>query len=218
MIGGAPHGRSLPRPQRSTRAPALAGIVGPAAFIAAWVSAGLLTAGYSPVDDAISRLAAVGAPTRVLMTAGFVCFGVAVPAYALELRRHLGGAAWMGAAVSGAATLGVALFPLGASAAIDGVHNAMAASGYLALVAVPLLGAGRLGQAGHPRAAVASLVAAVVAGGCLAATLLVPAHGLYQRAGLTVVDVWLMASAFAIIGWPRRVAPSAPQAHRSARS
>jgi hypothetical protein len=44
-----------------------------------------LTKGYSPVQESISRLAAVGAPKRRLMTAGFVCFGVAVPAYGVAL-------------------------------------------------------------------------------------------------------------------------------------
>lgn len=189
------------------------GIVGPAAFITAWVVAGTLTAGYSWTDDAISRLAAVGAPARVLMTAGFVGFGIGVPVYAIALRRHLAGPAWIAAVTSGAATLGVALFPLGTSSAIDGAHNAMAASGYLALAAIPFLAAHPLLVGQHRAAGVSSLVVAGLAGACLAASLVGPNHGLYQRAGLTLVDVWLMASALAII---RTCSPG--QAHRSARS
>ncbi len=191
------------RSERLARLSATAGIVGPAAFIAAWAVAGARTAGYSAVDDAISRLAASGAPTRALMSAGFVCFGIALPVYALALRRHLGGRSWMAAAASGAATLGVALFALGTSSAIDHVHNAMAGVGYLALVATPLLAARPLVEVGHHRAAVASLVAAGAAGVCLVATLVGPAHGLYQRVGLTIVDAWLMASALVIIGRTR---------------
>ncbi len=210
MIRGAPE---LPS-DNAVRPLAPAGIVGPAAFIIAWVAAGVLTAGYSGVDDAISRLAASGAPHRALMTAGFVCFGIALVVYALVLRRWLGGPAWMAAGMTGAATFGVALFPLGTSSAIDGVHNAMAAFGYLTLVAVPLLAARPLVEAGHHRAAVASLLAAGLAGASLGATLLGPAHGLFQRAGLTVVDIWLMASAVAIMGGPPRpprFGPSGPQ-------
>ncbi len=198
-------GRSTPSstirvsPRDVTRLALVAGIVGPAAFIAAWVVAGALTTGYSWIDDAISRLAAVGAPARVLMTAGFVCFGVGLPVYAIALRRHLAGRAWIAAVTSGAATLGVALFPLGTSSTIDGAHNAMAASGYLALVAIPLLAARPLLVARRRAVAVGSLVVAGLAGACLAASLVGPAHGLYQRAGLTLVDLWLMTGALAIL-------------------
>jgi len=191
------------RYERLARVSAPAGIVGPAAFIAAWAVAGARAAGYSAVDDAISRLAALGAPTRALMSAGFVCFGIALPVYALALRRHLGGRSWMAAAASGAATLGVALFALGMSPAIDHVHNALAGVGYLALVATPMLAVRPLVEVGHHRAAVASLVAAGAAGVCLVATLVGPAHGLYQRVGLTIVDAWLMASALVLIGRTR---------------
>ncbi len=185
--------------ERGARLVPVAGIVGPAAFIVAWMVAGALTTGYSWIDDAISRLAAVGAPARVLMTAGFVCFGVGVPVYAIVLRRHLAGPAWIAAVTSGAATLGVALFPLGTSSTIDGAHNAMAAAGYLALVAIPLLAVRPLVVARQRAVAVGSLVVAALAGACLAASLVGPAHGLYQRAGLTVVDLWLMAGALAIL-------------------
>lgn len=196
----------------------VAGIVGPAAFIAAWVVAGTLTAGYSWTDDAISRLAAVGAPDRLLMTAGFVGFGVAVPLYAIALRRHLAGPAWVAAVTTGAATLGVALFPLGTSPTVDGAHNAMAASGYLALAAIPLLAARPLVEAHHRTAAIGSWVVAGLAGACLAASLVGPSHGLFQRAGLTLVDVWLMVSALVIIRVYRCRSASDGQAQRSARS
>src|SRR5258708_7519274 len=86
-----------PRPESVTRRPgrriagraAVGGLIGPAAFVGAWALGGALKEGYSPTNDAISRLAAIGASTRPLMTSGFVCFGIAVPAYALALRRRL---------------------------------------------------------------------------------------------------------------------------------
>src|SRR5258708_2736507 len=88
-----------PRPESVTRRPgrriagraAVGGLIGPAAFVGAWALGGALKEGYSPTNDAISRLAAIGASTRPLMTSGFVCFGIAVPAYALALRRRLRG-------------------------------------------------------------------------------------------------------------------------------
>jgi len=188
----------------------LAGIVGPAGFIGAWATSGARTAGYSSLHDAISELARVGAPSRAVMTGGFVCFGVAVPIYAVALRRNLRGPAWIGAAVSGVATLGIALFPLGVSTRIEGVHNGLAALGYLSLVATPMLAVRPLIEAGHCRAAALSAAVSGVAAVCLAATLLGPAHGLFQRSGLTLVDLWLMAGALTAL---RR-----DQAHRSANS
>ena len=67
----------------------VAGVVGPSAFVAAWAIAGARRDGYSPVDDAISRLAEVGASSRPVMNAGFVTFGVAVPTFAVAARAAL---------------------------------------------------------------------------------------------------------------------------------
>ena len=78
--------------------------MGPAAFVAAWAVSGATTDGYSPVHDAISDLAAVGAPTRVAMTAGFVVFGVGLIAFGFALRTALDGHAWVAALATGACT------------------------------------------------------------------------------------------------------------------
>lgn len=174
-----------------------AGVVGPTGFVAAWAIGGATTKGYSPVDDAISRLAATGADTRGLMTAGFVCFGVGVPVYGLTLRRELPGRAWLAAVASGSATLGVAAFPLDVSSTIDRVHGGFAVAGYITLAMVPLLASRTLWRQGHRRATAASLIVAMTSGACLAATAVGPAHGLFQRLGLTIVDGWLVASAIA---------------------
>jgi hypothetical membrane protein len=185
-----------------TKRRALGGIIGPAAFVTAWAACGAAKRGYSPVDDAISRLAAVGTATRPFMTAGFVCFGVSVPIYATALRRHLPGSAWLTAVSTGIATLGVAAFPLDVSATIDTVHGVMATIGYATLAATPLLAVRPLTSAGHREAATISLAAGVVAGLSLAATVLGPAHGLFQRMGLTTGDLWLAASAVALLRTP----------------
>ena len=163
----------------------LAGVVGPAAFVGAWVAGSILRRrdGYSPVDDPISGLAEIGSSTRPLMTAGFVAFGVAVPVFAALDRRDLGAPATTALVVAGLGTLGVAAIPLHP---VDDVplHAVAAIAGYVGLAAAPAL-------ARTDR----SVPLAMLSAACLAATALGPAHGVLQRAGLTVVDAWIVRRA-----------------------
>ncbi len=175
---------------------ALGGVVGPIAFVAAWAIGGFVTDDYSPVEDAISELAAVGASTRLLMTAGFVAYGIGVGLFAVALRHALPGRAWLAAAVSALATLGVAATPLDHSAFVDDLHGVFAGTGYVALAALPLLARPYLST---PRARGASVVAGAVSGVCLALTLTGDAHGLFQRAGLGAGDIWIVATAIALL-------------------
>jgi hypothetical membrane protein len=179
---------------------AAGGVIGPIAFVVAWVTCGWATTGYSPRHDAISRLAAVGAPTRVAMTVGFVVFGVGLLAFAWPLRQAVRGRAWSAAAVCGLATLGVAAVPLGWIS--DGLHGGLAGLGYVALAAVPLLAAPDLMRRGHRASALASVVTAAVSAGCLLATTVATDHGLYQRLGLTVGDIWIVVAATVILARP----------------
>lgn len=181
------------------------GIAGPAAFVSAWLVGGAVQPGYSPVDDAISQLAAVGAPTRGLMTSGMVAFGLGVPAYASSLRESVPGPAWTTAVGTGLATLGVAAAPLGASPATDAVHVGLAALAYATLAATPLLGARALAGSGHQLAARLSVATGVASGACLAATAIGPASGLLQRIGLTLGDAWLVATAAWMLSGGRAV-------------
>jgi hypothetical protein len=195
--------------RRRTREAAVGGLIGPAGFVGAWVIAGLIKPDYSPVEDAISRLAAIGASTRPLMTCGFVCFGVAVPTYAWALRRWMGGPAWVTAVGTGAATLAVAAVPLGMSSTGDLVHGGLATAGYVTLAATPILAARTLWGSGRRSAAALSLAMGVGSGLCLAATLAGRYHGLWQRAGLTVGDIWLLASAAAMVSGASVMTPRA---------
>jgi hypothetical membrane protein len=174
---------------------ALGGIVGPIAFVAAWSIGGLAAPHYSAIDDAISHLAEVGAPTRPFMTAGFVVFGIGLPVYAGALRASLPGWSWVTAAATGLATLGVAAAPLGRSTSGDGVHGILAGAGYVTLALTPLLAAGPLRRAGRSTLANLSVAAGALAGLSLLATTTAEANGLFQRLGLTVVDVWIVATA-----------------------
>ncbi len=192
---------------RKRRAAALGGIIGPVAFAGAWIATGAAAGHYSPVDDAISRLAAVHAPTRAAMTAGFVAFGVGVPCYAWALRCALPGRAWLTAAATGLATLGVAAAPLDRSATGDHLHACFAGLGYVTLAATPLLAAITLRRDNQRAAARVSAGAGAFAAASLALTLTGNAHGLFQRAGLSAGDAWIVASAIAMLR-----GPSAPPA------
>jgi hypothetical protein len=174
-------------------------VIGPAGFITAWAAGAAVTSmPYSSVDDAISRLAAVGADTRWLMTAGFVTFGLSLPAYAWALRSVVPGRAWMTAAATGLATLAVAATPLDRSDTVDRLHAVFAGLGYVTLAATPLLAARPLLALGHRRLAHAGLVAGTTSAVALVLTTTDLPTGLFQRAGLTVTDAWIAASALAM--------------------
>jgi hypothetical protein len=190
------------------RAAALGGVVGPAAFIGAWtIGAAVTSRQYSSTDDAISRLAAVGADTRALMTAGFVAFGVGLPLYASALRRVVSGSAWMTAAATGVATLAVAATPLDRSATVDTWHGVAAGIGYVTLAATPLLAARPLAQRGHRVLATAGVLAGTLSAISLVLTTTGLPTGLFQRLGLTATDIWIATSALAIAGGRLRAKP-----------
>ena len=170
---------------------ALAGIGAPASFITGWVAGGLRAKDYDPLRDAISQLARVGAPTRPLMTAGFLGFSALAPFWARTLSASLGQPrvrTAIGTATVG--TLAVAALPLGASYG-DGPHAAAAGVSYLAMVATPMVGAP--GLEGNARRA--SYAVSGVAAIALVASLTGRYDGGFQRLGLTSVDAWYIAMA-----------------------
>jgi hypothetical protein len=172
--------------------------VGPAAFVTGWVVGGAaMPSGYSPVRNAISRIAAVGSPERATMTAAFVVYGVGVAVGALGMRRTLLRPCWVPAMVNGLATLAVAATPLDRSSTVDALHGLSATIGYLTITAVPLVAAPRLRRHGFRRAAVLSLVGAVVSAVCLVLTAFSESKGLFQRVGLLSGDLWFVTTAVA---------------------
>lgn len=186
-------------PSAAVRWAALGGVVGPAAFVGAWVAGAVVTnVTYSSIEDAISRLAALGADTRPLMTAGFTGFGIGLPAYAWALRRTVAGPAWAAAALAGLATLSVAALPLDRSDSVDTWHGVAAGIGYLAVAATPLLAARPLRRAGHDLLGRLGIASGAVSAAALALTATGTATGLFQRLGLTAADAWIAASGVAI--------------------
>ena len=182
----------------SRRVLAVGGLVGPAAFVTAWSVLGASASGYSPTHESISRLAAMDAPTRAAMTAGFLVFAAGATLYALALRQGLPGPAWKLALATAVATGAVAAVPLG-TAASDKAHVAFAALAYGALAATPLAAARPLARQGRPRWAAMSAVCALAGAALLVASVSTELTGLFQRAGLGLLDGWIAASSMALI-------------------
>lgn len=180
--------------------------MGPAVFVAAWAILGARRAGYSPVDDPISRLAAVGAPTRWPMTAALVALGAGIGAYAPGLRAALPGGRGpsIAAAATAAATIGVAAIPLGAAYG-DAPHAIPTGVAYVTLAATPLLGGRALLASGPRGAARVSIAMGMLSGVALVASIVSPRGvGLLQRIGLTTAHAWIAASASWIVLGGRR--------------
>lgn len=189
------------------RAPTLGaagGVVGPVAFITAWTALGSMQPHYSPSADPISRLAAIDAPTSVAMTAGFLAFAAGALLYSRELRVALPGPAALAAAISGAASIGIAATPLGS--ALGGTPHAICAGiAYAAIATTPILGGRSLGQQGRQRAAVVSIAIGLASAVSLAASSLAsPWAGLLQRLGLTLGDAWIVATAWHLLPRSKR--------------
>ena len=182
-------------------------MLAPTSFVGAWLVGGLMADGYDPLSDAISRLAAEGAPTRLLMTAGLVAFGVLVPVWARVLGDRLGSPALRRVvATAGLAALAVALLPLTREGGTlqDALHTVAAGIGYVAMAATPLVAAPLLRRRGHSHAAAASVAVGILSATSLVATLVVGEDGTvgsggFQRLGLTVVDAWHVVAATAVL-------------------
>jgi hypothetical membrane protein len=180
---------------------AAAGAVGVGAFVAAWSACGLLRDHYSPIDDAISRLAEVGAPYRAWMTVGFVTFGAGMILFSQAARLAVPGPSWLAAVVTGVAALGVAAAPLGRA---DAAHYVFAVIGYVSLAALPMLAADRFRRVGAVGWARWSVGAGVGSAIFLALSALNGDHGLTQRIGLGLTDLWVVTAATSMI-WSGRL-------------
>lgn len=180
-------------PSPAVSVAALAGVVGPAAFIAAWGILGAGASDYSAVREPISRLAASGASTRGAMTAGLVALGTGLVCSAIVLRDESPGPSWALAAGTGVSALGVAAAPLG-SPLSDDIHGVVATIGYATLAATPIAASVAMALQCRRHWARTSMVAGAVCGLCLLASTAVPARGLFQRVGLTSGHLWVMVT------------------------
>jgi Protein of unknown function (DUF998) len=76
---------------RGSRLRAVCGLVGPAAFTAAWAVGTARQPGYSAANEHISGLAAPDARAPHVMVSGFLALGTCTVLFAKELWEHLGG-------------------------------------------------------------------------------------------------------------------------------
>lgn len=132
------------------------------------------------------------------MTTGFVFFGFLVPLFARAVKLSVNRSAAIALSVTALATLGVALTPLDRSEAVDGWHSLFAGLGYLALGAAPVFAWPQLRVDGRRTLGFVGLVAAAIAAVSLPLSLTDYPTGLFQRLGLTAVDLWIIGLALSI--------------------
>jgi len=178
---------------------AFGGLTGPAVFVADWAVLGANRTGYSPVNEAISRLAQMGASSRPAMTAGFILYGAGLMAYGAALRQSISGTAWLWVAATGVLTFGVAAAPLGTPTS-GAFHAAFASAGYAALCGAVVALLPKVSVLGYH----CSRRGALLGGATTAALLVVsvavgPGHGLTQRLGLTLGDTVIALSALRLL-------------------
>jgi hypothetical protein len=117
-----------------------------------------------------------------------------LPASAVAWKAALGGRAWILVAATGISTLAVAATPLDHSELVDRLHEVAAAAGYITLAAIPLAARTGLISRGFARHAAVGTALSIVSAASLVVSLAVEQTGLFQRLGLTVIDLWLVAS------------------------
>lgn len=215
-----------PRHPRWVRAAAGFAAVGVTAYVASWAVAGRLRVGYSPSEQAISELFAVGAPAgpRALVIAGLAVSGVAFLALAPALDRALPGRGHLGpvlVAMAGVGTLAIIAAPCtvgcpGAGAtSTDTWHGIWAGVGYGGLATAPLAVAWRVRDGDPVLARWSWLIggASAVLLVSFTAGLLPLPSGLHQRVFNTVADAWyLLVAARILTGRPlRRSTPETPR-------
>lgn len=193
----------MPTPRKPLASGLAAGaIVGPVAFIASWLVGGMLSDGYDPLHDAISRLAATGAPTAPILNSGLIAYGLGVGAAALVLHRMFGRPSAMALAANALLTFGVLATPLDRSPTVDRLHTIFAGGAYVALAVASMLAAVEFRRRQDVRAARVSAIVGVVTAASLLATSFGGFSGLFQRLGLTVSDLWMMGIAILMLRQP----------------
>jgi hypothetical protein len=185
---------------------AACGLVGPAAFTAAWVTSTLRQRGYSVAEEHLSGLAAPDARDPAIMIGGFLALGACTSVFGSALEAALGGRGRAGVApalvrAAGVATVAAGLLrrdrmllhpadaPGGQSWHNAG-HDLASLAIYVALVAAPPLLAGRLRDdprwAGLAPYAVATSAATTALLLLFWSRLVEPWNGIVQRAAVTV--------------------------------
>ena len=205
----------------------LAGVVGPALFVASFLVQGALRPGYDPLRHPVSSLA-LGHPSRWVQAVTFVVSGLLITAYAAGLRRR-GAGRWTPILVAavGIGLVGAGVFsadpingyPPGTAdrvpqTAIGAMHELFSTPVFTALPAAALVLGARFSRAGERGWARYSRVTAVLFWVCFVLSAigfngvhaLAATGGLWQRLSITVGFAWL-----ALVALRLRRGPVAPQ-------
>jgi hypothetical protein len=128
------------------------------------------------------------------MTAGFLAYSIGVAAFSIPV-DVLGRRGATATAANAVATAALAALPLHDNGD-NRAHVAAAGAVYISLTLVPLLSAHRHHQAGNRTRSAALTAAGLVAGACLALSVIYPrGRGGWQRAGLTAGQAWIASTA-----------------------
>jgi len=174
-------------------------IWGPSLFILAWMVGGFMINGYSPIDDHISALAGIDAPSRFVMNIGLAAYVLGVGSAAWPLRKAIGSSASVALFLNALFVLGVLLTPDGLSSNADLLHGGFAILVYLTLSLVGPLAALSLRRRGLIGWAIGSLTVGAITSMSLWISLGETNSGLFQRIGLTTTDLWLMVVGIAYL-------------------
>ena len=182
------------------RTAAVGGVLGPLLFVASWAASGALRDGYSPVHDAISRLAERGAPERWIVTSGMLAFGAGSLLLAAALRsdERLRKTS-LAVVVVGLSAVAVAMFPCsqgcpGLGELTDNAHILAAGVNYAAFTAAPFFTAAAIHRDDRRFAAISVAAASVAAAALVVQASGLGANGLWQRIGLTIDDTWMLVT------------------------
>jgi hypothetical membrane protein len=181
----------------------------PVALIGGWtIAAGVQPAGYDPIRDTISSLAASGAPHRWVMTSALAIVGASylVTAIGLGPARRMGR---LILALGGLATVSVAVFPQ-SSTGNSISHTIAATVAFTALAVWPLFAGGREARSPLLRLP-ASLAATVVMAGLVlwfVAELHGSHRGLAERTAAGAESLWPLAVVISAWLWVRQPVPT----------
>jgi Protein of unknown function (DUF998) len=202
----------------STGAPrgwAIAGAIGPVAYLIAVLVGGLLWSGYSQYAETVSTLTSTGAPHQEVVLPLFAAYNVSLVAFAVGVDRGIRPVRWgrLGPAFLGAAGvggLGLFLFPQGPPndpLSGTGVPHTILA-GAIALAFLLALGFlwRRLrqdpGGSGEARFTAGMLVAGIVLGAFGALSISAPYAGLAERMSIGTFLLWTEVIAIRLIRRP----------------
>ena len=217
----------------AARMRAACGLVGPAAFTAAWALATARQPGYSIANEHISGLAAPDAKAPRVMTAGFVALGVGTIVFASQLDRRLGGPGRSGVGplllgLSGVATTAAGVLrrdrmsnypmpgdPLEPQSWRNDGHDLASVIGHVSAGVGMLALAARFTREPGWRELAAPVAATVVTStGLMAAfarDVTRPGNGIVQRVGITVP-----VGAMGLVAWKLLRDPEPPGTSRGA--